>query len=88
MKALRFFSYMILLMPGLSFAETHPDVNAALDYQLPENICRTKPKSFESSGEAIGKPVQASGALNVFEGSAQKICRMSTAIRVNDKRER
>ena len=69
MKALRFLSCLILLMPVLSFAETHPDVSAALDYQLPENACRTKPKSFESSGEAIGKPVQASGALNVFEGS-------------------
>ena len=69
MKALRFLSCLILLMPVLSFAETHPAVNAALDYQLPENTCRTKPKSFESSGEAIGKPVQASGALNVFEGS-------------------
>ena len=87
MKALRFFSCLILLMPVLSFAETHPDVNAALNYQIPENACRTKPKSFESSGEAIGKPVQASGALNVLKDPEQKKCQMSTAIRVNDKRE-
>lgn len=69
MKVLRFFGFLILLVPALSFAEIHPKVQAALDYQLPENSCGTKPKSFESSGEAIGKPVQESGALTVFEGS-------------------
>ena len=69
MKALRFLSCLILLMPVLSFAETHPDVSAALDYQLPENACRTKPKSFESSGEAIGRPIQDSSSTSVFEGS-------------------
>ena len=69
MKALRFCSFLILLMPALSFAETRSNVQAALDYQLPENTCSAKPKSFESSGEVIGKPVQASGSLNVFEGS-------------------
>ena len=69
MKALRFLSCLILLMPVLSFAETHPDVSAALDYQLPENACRTKPKSFESSGEAIGTPIQDSSSTSVFEGS-------------------
>jgi len=69
MKALRFCSFLILLMPALSFAETRSNVQAALDYQLPENTCSTKPKSLESSAEVIGKPVQTSGSLNVFEGS-------------------
>ena len=69
MKVLRFFGFLILLMPTISFAENHPEVKAALDYQLPENTCGNKPKSFESSGEAIGQPVQESGALTVFEGS-------------------
>ena len=69
MKALRFCYFLILLIPAISFAETHAKVQAALDYQLPENACGTKPKSFESSGEAIGKPVQESGGLTYFEGS-------------------
>jgi hypothetical protein len=69
MKVLRFSSFLILLMSTISFAENHPEVQAALDYQLPENTCGKKPKSFESSGEAIGQPVQESGALTVFEGS-------------------
>ena len=69
MKVLRFFGFLILLIPGISFAENHPEVQAALDYQLPENTCGTKPKSFESSGEVIGKPVQESGGLTYFEGS-------------------
>ena len=69
MKALRFYGFLILLMPAISMAETHSNVQAALDYQLPENTCGTKPKSFELSGEAIGKPVQESGGLTYFEGS-------------------
>ena len=69
MKVLRFSGFLILLMSTISFAENHPEVQAALDYQLPENTCGKKPKSFESSGEAIGQPVQESGALTVFEGS-------------------
>ena len=69
MKALRFYGFLILLMPAISMAETHSNVQAALDYQLPENTCSTKPKSFELSGEAIGKPVQESGGLTYFEGS-------------------
>jgi len=56
-------------MPILSFAQTHPDISAALDYQLPENSCGTKPKSFESSGKAIGTPIQDSSSTSVFEGS-------------------
>ncbi len=69
MKVLRFFGFLILLIPGISFAENHPEVQAALDYQLPENTCGTKPKSFESSGEAIGKPIQDSSSTSIFEGS-------------------
>ena len=69
MKIFTLCGFLILLVPAISLAETHPKVQAALDYQLPENTCGTKPKSFESSGEAIGKPVQESGALTVFEGS-------------------
>jgi hypothetical protein len=69
MKALRFCGFLILLMPAISFAETHAEVQAALDYQLPENACGTKPKSFESSGEAIGTPIQASSSSVIFEGS-------------------
>jgi len=69
MKALRFCGFLILLMPAISFAETHAKVQAALDYQLPENACGTKPKSFESSGEAIGTPIQDSSSSSIFEGS-------------------
>ena len=69
MKTLRLCGFLILLMPAISLAETHPKVQAALDYQLPENTCGTKPKSFESSGEAIGKPIQDSSSTSVFEGS-------------------
>ena len=69
MKIFTLCGFLILLVPAISLAETHPKVQAALDYQLPGNTCGTKPKSFESSGEAIGKPVQESGALTVFEGS-------------------
>ena len=69
MKTLRLCGFLILLMPAISLAETHPKVQAALDYQLPENTCGTKPKSFESSGEAIGKPIQDPSSTSVFEGS-------------------
>ena len=69
MKALRFCGFLILLMPAISFAETDAKVQAALDYQLPENACGTKPKSFESSGEAIGTPIQDSSSTSIFEGS-------------------
>ena len=60
MKIFTLCGFLILLVPAISLAETHPKVQAALDYQLPGNTCGTKPKSFESSGEAIGKPVQES----------------------------
>jgi hypothetical protein len=69
MKALGFCCFLILLTPTISFAETHAKVQAALDYQLPENGCGTKPKSFESAGEAIGTPIQDSSSTSVFEGS-------------------
>jgi hypothetical protein len=69
MKALRFCGFLILLIPAISMAETHAKVQAALDYQLPENACGTKPKSFESSGEAIGTPIQDSSSSSIFEGS-------------------
>ncbi|MEO1931544.1 MAG: hypothetical protein ABGX41_06560 [Pseudohongiella sp.] len=69
MKALRFYGFLILLIPAISMAETHPNVQAALDYQLPENACGAKPKSFESAGEAIGTPIQASSSSVIFEGS-------------------
>ena len=69
MKTLRLCGFLILLMPAISLAETHSKVQAALDYQLPENTCGTKPKSFESSGEAIGTPIQDSSSTSVFEGS-------------------
>ena len=69
MKTLRLCGFLILLMPAISLAEAHSKVQAALDYQLPENTCGTKPKSFESSGEAIGTPIQDSSSTSVFEGS-------------------
>ena len=69
MKVLEFFGFLILLIPAISFAENHPKVQAALDYQLPENTCGTKPKSFEASGEAIGTPIQDPSSTSIFEGS-------------------
>lgn len=69
MKKFTLCGFLMLLVPAISLAETHPKVQAALDYQLPENTCGTKPKSFESSGEAIGTPIQDSSSTAVFEGS-------------------
>ena len=56
-------------MPVLSFGEIHPRVKAALDYELPENACGIKPKSFELTVAIFGDSVQAAGALNVFDES-------------------
>lgn len=69
MKTLRFFSILILSIPVLTVAETHSNVKAALDYQLPVNACGTKPKSFEVSGELVGAPIQDSSSTAVFEGA-------------------
>ena len=69
MKALRFCSILILLTPALTFAEIHPKVQAALDYQVPENTCGVKPKSFESTGEVVGAPIEDPSSTTIFEGT-------------------
>ena len=69
MKTLTLCGFLILLMPAISLAETHSKVQAALDYQLTENTCGTKPKSFEASAEVIGAPIQDSSSTSVFEGA-------------------
>jgi len=59
---------LILLLPSISFAETHKKVQAALDYKLPENTCK-KPKPLPRTTEAVGAPIQNTGSIIAFEGS-------------------
>ena len=44
MKALRLCGFLILLMPAISFAETHSKVQAALDYAVTGEYLRHQTK--------------------------------------------
>ncbi len=50
MKSFVLLAAVLLLLPGLAFAESPMSVQAALDYQVPENTC-SKPRII--TGEAI-----------------------------------
>ena len=68
MKALLLSSCLLLALPGTAFGQTHTDVQAALDYQLPENTC-TKPKDF-TPNTTVSAPAQAGGSTSFFIGSS------------------
>jgi len=90
MNGLRILGISLLLLPSLSFAETHEKVQAAMDYELPENTC-VKPKKFVRKTEVVGAPMPASGAVPIFEGSgADEITDMDshTINRLKRKEER
>ena len=64
----KFGCIFILFLPTASIAETHSEVQAAMDYELPEYTC-VEPKQFVRKTEVVGAPMQASGAVPIFEGS-------------------
>jgi|GEM_PF-355290 len=64
----KFAFIFILFLPIASIAETHGEVQAAMDYELPKYTC-VKPKKFVRKTEVIGAPISAAGAVSIFEGS-------------------
>ncbi len=60
---------VLVLAPWSVFAETPKPVQAALDYQLPENTC-TKPRIIASESTVLA-PAQdgGGGGSNFFQGS-------------------
>ena len=57
----------VCIAPAALGADTHPEVQAALDYEIPTNTC-TRPRS-DIATRTITAPTQSAGSLNVFEGS-------------------
>jgi len=68
LKSLVLLSCLVLVLPGLAFGQTHKAVQAALDYQLPQNTC-LKPKVIAADTTASA-PAQASGSAAFFVGSS------------------
>jgi hypothetical protein len=58
----------VLFLPTVSNAETHSEVQAAMDYELPENTC-VKPRRFVRTTEVLGAPLPDTGAVQIFQGS-------------------
>lgn len=52
---------------AVTAADLHPEVKAALQYEVPENTCK-KPRGSEDV-KSVAAPTQSSGSLNVFDGS-------------------
>jgi hypothetical protein len=78
MNIKKFGCIFILFLPTHSIAETHSEVQAAMDYELPEYTC-VKPKQFVRKTEVVGAPMPASGAVPIFEGSgAEEITDMDS----------
>lgn len=62
----------LLLLPShLAYGEEPLSVQAALDYQLPENTC-SKPEII-SSGTNVAPPIQDPSSVSVFEGSSTAV---------------
>ncbi len=59
---------LILLAPWLAHGEVHKAVQAALDYEVPENTCK-KPKT-NFSETSVTAPPQDAGSASFFEGSS------------------
>ena len=58
---------LLMVAPGLVVAETHKKVQAALDYEIPENKCK-KPKKFATTKSVTNAPAASSGSVDVFSG--------------------
>jgi hypothetical protein len=58
---------LILVIPNLVNAKTHKKVQAALDYDMPENICK-KPTKFANTKSTATAPAQSSSGTDVFSG--------------------
>jgi len=67
MKSLILSSILLVALPWYLVAETHPAVQAALEYQLPANTCGEQ--VIVLINESTG-PAQESGATSFFEGSS------------------
>jgi hypothetical protein len=68
MKIDKFGCILILFLPMASIAETHSEVQAAMDYELPEYTC-VKPKKFMKKTEVVGSPMQSTGSVQIFQGA-------------------
>ncbi len=67
LKSFVLLAAVLLLLPGLAFAESPKSVQAALDYQVPENIC-SKPRVITNEA-VVAAPVQDASSVSFFEGS-------------------
>lgn len=68
MKFKNIISCLLLMLPGFIFAEIHPSVAEAMDYQLPENPCN-KPRGIDANTSA-SPPPQGTGCAGFFVGSS------------------
>jgi len=68
MNIKKFGCILILFLPTASIAETHGEVQAAMDYELPEYTC-VKPKQFGRRTEVVGAPMPDAGAVPIFAGA-------------------
>ena len=59
---------LLLLTPWVVEAEVHKAVQAALDYEIPENTC-VKPKTTFTE-KSVTAPAQDAGSASFFEGSS------------------
>ena len=62
------FLLVALLAPWAGHAEVHKAVQAALDYEIPENTCK-KPKATFTE-KSVTAPAQDAGSASFFEGSS------------------
>ena len=67
LKSFVLLAAVLLLLPGFAFAESPMSVQAALDYQVPENTC-SKPTIFANEA-VVAAPVQDPSSVSFFEGS-------------------
>ncbi|NKC00318.1 MAG: hypothetical protein GKR90_17780 [Pseudomonadales bacterium] len=69
MKSITLTIGLFVLLPVIAQAETHAEVQAALDYQLPANTCG-KPIAVSGDSSSAPPPTQSSGSVAVFEGTS------------------
>ena len=58
---------MLLAVPVSTLADVHPEVQAAINYELPVNTCG---KKVAVDGANVTAPAQESGGVSFFEGSS------------------
>ena len=68
MKSRLLWIALILLLPGLASGEEPMSVQAALDYQLPENTC-SKPEIITDAA-SVSAPIQDASSTTIFEGTS------------------